>query len=143
MTVKSRIENLPAYEIRKASVSARHFNRVRVALTRLGGPLCLPLKNLRDLGVYLDEELWVCYDHSLNDIPVIAWTDFDTAHRAGLHDKVSCTLRLYHSHADVVIDKVLATVYDLLDRKFDETGLPREGGVTDLRSHSTKPGKDD
>lgn len=113
-------------------MSARDFNRVRVALSRLGGPLRLPLTNLRDLGIFLDEELWVCFDGSLNDIPVVAWTDFDAAGRSGMHSEVPCTLRLYHSHAGVVIDKVLATVYDLLDKKFDETGLPRDGGVTHL-----------
>ncbi len=140
--MKSRIENLPAYEIRKSSVSARYFNRVRIALSRLGGPLRLPLTNLRDLGMFLDEDLWVCFDGSLNDIPVIAWTEFDTAGRSGVHNEVSCTLRLYHNHAEVIIDKVLATVYDLLDKKLDETGLPRDGGVTSLTGRLKHVDKD-
>lgn len=139
--MKSRIEHLPVYEVRNAAVSARYFNRVLVALKRLGEPLYLPLPDLRDLGIYLDHELWVCYDRSLNDIPVIAWTEFDTAHRSGLHDHATCILRLYHNHAERIIDKVLMTVYDVLDQKFDESGLPRDTGIADLRTRLDKPGR--
>ena len=105
-----------------------------IAIPRLG----FRLPKLRDLEIFLDEELWVCFDHSQNDFPVLAWTDFKSAQRAGLHEKVPCTLRLYHNHAEIIIDKVLTTVYDLLEEELDHTGLPRKGEITSLENHKQK-----
>ena len=68
----------------------------------------------------LEDEAWIVVDESLNDIPVLAWVDFDTAERTGLHEPVPCRLFTYHCHANVILDKVKEGVMGVLDERLHE-----------------------
>lgn len=104
----SRLDDIPVYEQRPLAVAASDYNRVQIALKRLGAPLQLSLPGLRSLELVLEHDSWIVIDASLNEIPVIAWTDFQVEHRANLHEPVPCRLKIYHAHALLIIDRVTA-----------------------------------
>jgi len=112
---RSRLNELPILKSRPIAVEAERYNRVRLALRRLDNPLRLELPKLRSLDFILEDHLWAIVDRDLNDIPVVAWTDF--AQRTALHRPVSCTLRYYHAHADAVIDKALLKLDQILNAR--------------------------
>ena len=109
---RSRLNELPILRSRPIAVEAVRYNRVRLALRRLDNPLRLELPKLRSLDFILEDRLWALVDRDLNDIPVVAWTEF--AQRSALHRAVPCVLRYYHAHADAVVDKALLKLDDIL-----------------------------
>lgn len=117
--MKSKLEDLPTFEIRHVTVEAIHYNLVQVALKRLGQPLRFALPKLRTLDLHLEKEAWIVVDKSLNDIPVMAWVDFDTTDRSNLHENIPCTLKIYHSHAGILIKKVMEAMTLLLGEQLD------------------------
>lgn len=112
---RTRLNELPILRSRPIAVEAERFNRVRLALRRLNSPLRIELPKLRSLDFILENNLWAIVDRDLNDIPVVAWTDF--ARRSSLHRPVSCMLRYYHAHADAVIDKALQKLDHILSAR--------------------------
>lgn len=120
--MKSRLEDLPTFETCQATVKAHHYNLVQVALKRLGEPQRFNLPKLRNLDLHLEKEAWIVVDKSLNDIPVMAWIDFDISHRTALHEDIACTLKIYHSHASILIEKVMEAMSLLLGEQLDLQG---------------------
>lgn len=112
---RTRLNELPTLKNAPAMVSAERYNRVRLALRRLENPLRIELPKLRTLDFILEDDTWAIIDRNLNDMPVVAWTDFE--HRSALHQPVHCTLRYYHAHADAVMDKALQKLDDLLEAR--------------------------
>jgi len=113
--MKKKLEGIPRYSSEKTQIDARLFNEVRLSFLRLDASIRFSLPGLRHLDIMLDEETWICVDNSLNDIPVFAWTEFETHHRANLHEPISCMLFTYHQHADVIIEQVKKSIYEILD----------------------------
>ena len=109
---RARLNDIPVLKSLPATVAAERFNRVRLALRRLENPLRIELPTLRSLDFILEDDMWAIIDRDLNDIPVLAWTDF--AHRTALHQPVPCTLRYYHAHADAIMDKALQKLDEIL-----------------------------
>ena len=103
--MKTRLNEVPSLREVPAVVQPSHYNTVRLALIRLGKPLRIELEGLRHLDMLLDDEAWVCVDRMLNDLPVVAWTDFQNDSRSSLNEPAKCQLRLFHAHAGV--DKVV------------------------------------
>jgi hypothetical protein len=87
------------------SVSAARFNRVRLALNRLENPMRIELPGLRSMDFILENQVWAIVDRNHNDIPIVAWTDFEP--RTTLYQPISCIIRIYHLHADAIIDQAL------------------------------------
>lgn len=115
MKYRSRLNDLPVLRLRPGSVDAERYNRVRLALRRLEAPLRIVLPKLRSLDFILEDEMWAIVDRDLNDMPVVAWTDFEQ--RSTLHLPVPCTLRYYHAHADAVIETALQRLDEILDAR--------------------------
>jgi len=122
--MKSYLADIPVYERLQTTVSAEHFNLVKIALKRLGSPIRLELPKLRTLDFLLDEETWIIVDRSLNDIPVMAWLDFETKNRS-LHEPLNCTLNLYHAHANIIKPRVIEAMTLLLGEQL--AGLEKNG----------------
>ncbi len=112
---RTRLNNIPTLKTQPTAVTAERYNRVRLALRRLENPLRIALPKLRSLDFILEDDTWVIIDRDLNDMPVLAWTDFE--HRSALHQPVHCTLRYYHAHADAVMDKALQKLDTILDAR--------------------------
>lgn len=102
----SRLDNIPVYEQQESTVAAADFNRVQIALKRLGKQLLIPLAGLRSLALILDQEAWIVVDRDLNEIPVLAWTGFHTEGRGSLHEPIPCVVKSYHQHAGMILQQV-------------------------------------
>jgi len=129
--MKSYLTDIPVYQTLKTAVSAEHFNLVQIALKRLGSPIRLELPKLRTLDFMLDQETWIIVDRSLNDIPVMAWLDFETKDR-GLHEPLNCTLNLYHAHANIIHPRVIEAMTLLLGEQLADNENPGNGSITKL-----------
>ena len=108
--MSGRLDDIPVYELIESSVTASNYNLVQIALKRLGGrlgePIGIPLTGLRRLELILDREDWIVVDHDMNDIPILAWTDFQVGGRSTLHESIPCNLKTYHMHAKVILERV-------------------------------------
>ena len=109
-----RLREMPRYSTEESSVEARHYNQIRLALQRLPGPIRLKLTGLPHIDMVIDNDSWVCVDTSLNDLPVVAWTDFNTKTRQGLHQPIQCKLHYFHYKAGLLAIKALNTTAALL-----------------------------
>lgn len=102
-----RLDEVPALAIRQGHVSATYFNHVQVALKRLGPEIRLSIPRLKHLDLILQKSAWIIVDRVLNDIPVVAWTAFETEHRDDLYKPVACSIRLYHANAGLIMNRTL------------------------------------
>ncbi|MCG6970761.1 MAG: hypothetical protein LJE85_13430 [Gammaproteobacteria bacterium] len=113
--MRSRLHDVPILKTTPTCIEAMYYNRVRIALSRIDNPLRIELINLRGLDIVIDDEVWVCVDRTLNDLPIFAWTDFEYNARQNLFEPIACRLRFYHNHADLIC----GTVLDLINRNLD------------------------
>jgi hypothetical protein len=104
MTAKREFQPLRSLPKR---LEAAYYNRVRLALSRLGRPLRVALPQHRGLEAILDNDAWVCVDTTRDDLPVLAWRAFGTRVRESLHEPVDCRLELYHWHAGLIMGTAL------------------------------------
>ena len=115
---KSRLNDIPTLKSLPSSVTAVRFNRVRLALNRLENPMRIELPGLRSMDFILENQVWAIVDRNHNDIPIVAWTDFEP--RTTLYQPISCTIRIYHLHADAIIDQALQKLDDILDARLKQ-----------------------
>lgn len=109
-----RLKELPIYSSFPTTVEAGHYNQIRLALRRLSGPIRLELINHRNVDLLIDDDSWVCVDRNMGDMPIVAWTDFETQDRSALHAPVTCNLHYYHAAAAVVARDALPLAYEML-----------------------------
>lgn len=116
-SMATRLEDVPVIKIKPAVVSSEVYNTVRLAIIRLEKPLRLSLPGLRGMDITLDDDVWVCVDRTLYDLPVIAWTLFEKSTRNSLHEPIGCQVNYYHIHANVIAETVLCATRQLLDQR--------------------------
>lgn len=109
--------DIPVLSVRSKTVEARYYNRVRLALLRLKRPLRFELAGVGKADILLMEDVWLCVDRSRDDLPLMAWTDFETKGRSALHEPVRCNLRYFHVHAGMLSAKVLPALDEVLERR--------------------------
>ncbi len=129
--MKNYLDDIPVYKSTQITVNAEHFNLVQIALKRLGSTIRLEMPKLRTLDLMLDEETWIIVDRSLNDIPVMAWLDFETKDR-GLHEPIKCKLNIYHAHATIIHPRVIEAMTLLLGEKLAELENDTDASVSEL-----------
>jgi hypothetical protein len=130
--VESRLRDVPALKVIDSVVAAKHYNRVRLALVRLENPLRFPLPHLRGLDMVLTRDEWICVDRTLNDMPVLAWTDFQKQERLALHSPVPCRLRFFHAYAGLIVGTLLQDVAVILAERLNRARPPLKRSVTPL-----------
>ncbi len=112
-----RLNEVPKYSAADCQIDAQYFNKIRLALSRLPSPIRLQLRELQHIDMIIDNDSWACVDNSLNDLPIAAWTDFQTEGRDNLHEPIKCKLSYYHYQAAMVINKVLDITLELLNER--------------------------
>jgi hypothetical protein len=117
----TRHNEVPVYEYQAGVIDALYYNRVQTAFKRLGQGLRLAIPQLRTLDLILQQDAWIIVDNALNDLPIAAWTDFETIERDALHTPINCQLRLFHSNASVIIKRVLEAMEALLEQQLNVT----------------------
>ncbi|WP_297361112.1 hypothetical protein [Acidiferrobacter sp.] len=100
-------------------IDAACYNRVSLALTRLGEPLDVEIAPLRMI-VCVKRRLWVARS-LVNDIPLMAWVSFRIGTR-GLHEPVPCQVHLYHFHAGLLMGEAPQRLANKLDERLDRCG---------------------
>ena len=131
--MKSRIEDVPKLRTIRTQIEGGRFNQVKLGLLRLGSPIRLALAGLRGMDVVVEDKAWVCVDRTLYDLPVLAWTDFETAERRAIHEPVPCRLHYYHVHADLIAETVLSTLLSALAERLQEKFPLADATVSPLR----------
>jgi len=112
-----RLKDIPVYSSAQVNIEAEIFNTIRIATQRLALPIRLTLPRFQYIDVIIDHDSWACVDRSLNDLPVIAWTDFEITNRSALHLPISCKVSNYHFQSSQVIEGALAFTKVALERK--------------------------
>ena len=100
-----------------SEVQAIYYNHVQTALKRLDRQIRFKIPTLKHLDLILQNDAWIVVDAVLNDMPIIAWSDFDVKHRKTLHQPVVCEIRFYHYAADKILDKTLEAMEMVLGEK--------------------------
>jgi hypothetical protein len=118
-SIRDRLQELPAYSTEQAALEAVRYNCIRLALLRSEPPLRIALQSLRNLDMVIEEDLWVCVDRDLNDVPIVAWKSFRTHGRTGLDAPVPCTVKFYHAHAATIARRVLDDACKVLGARLE------------------------
>ena len=121
----SKFNDIPVLKAVPTYIEAAYYNRVRIALNRVGNPLRVPLVNLQGLDFILNDEAWICVDRSMNDLPILAWTNFDVRQRDSLLASVPCQLRFFHSHADLVCGSILGLAERQIEQQLSRHKKPK------------------
>lgn len=130
--MRSRLDDLPVFETRQVQLRAEDYNLAHIALKRLGNPIRMELPRLRTLDLILEKDAWIVVDRSLNDIPVVAWIDFEVSHRETLHEPVACERRTYHTHALLIVNKVIEAMHLILGERLGALAPVRTKSVTSI-----------
>lgn len=105
---------------RPGNVDAHYFNQAQTALKRIGQQMRFKIPTLNHLDLIVQDDAWIIVDRVLNDVPVVAWTDFHTDGRDSLHEPVACEIRLYHFAARMVLKTTLDAMEDILGQSLTE-----------------------
>ena len=105
---------------RPGNVDANYFNQAQTALKRIGQQIRFKIPTLNHLDLIVQEDAWIIVDRVLNDVPVVAWTDFQTEGRDNLHEPIACEIRLYHFAARMVLKTTLDAMEDILGQSLAE-----------------------
>ncbi|HID82321.1 MAG TPA: hypothetical protein EYP51_08125 [Thiotrichales bacterium] len=116
----TRIVDMPVLASRPAEMDATIYNLWRRARLHLQIPLRLSLPGLAQMILILYEDSWVVVNESQNDLPVLAWVDFEDSHRDSLHKPIPCTLNFYHYMASSLRGKVLERMEAALEKRLQE-----------------------
>jgi hypothetical protein len=108
-------DNTSPIEETAVEIGAEVYNRVRLALLRLGSPLKLGLRGMRNLRLELNEQTWLCLDR--NNRPVVVWTGFENQGRTDLKEPVRCRLRIYHSLGGMLARSLPEEIEHILDQR--------------------------
>jgi hypothetical protein len=105
---------------RPGSVDANYFNQAQTGLKRIGHQIRFKIPTLNHLDLIVQEDAWIVVDRVLNDVPVVAWTDFQSEGRDNLHQPISCEVRLYHFAARMVLKTTLDSMEEILGQTLAE-----------------------
>lgn len=111
-----------ALRVMPKTIPATCYNRVRLALIRLGKPLRLDLPQHRGLEMVLTDDAWRCIDTLREDQLVLVWRTFDSSGRDDLTQPVTCELHLYHHCAGLVMGSILGDMEEALDVRIAPNG---------------------
>ena len=102
-----RLENIPVFEKKEYPIPADIFNTIRLGKIRKKKDFYFTSEKFRALAILLEDEEWIVVDRDLNELPVMAWTEFHKKGRNNLHLPVSSTFLSYHQHAETIAVKIL------------------------------------
>jgi len=105
-------------------IDAHYFNAAQTALKRLVEPIRFKIPTLNHLDLIVQKDAWIVVDRVLNDIPIVAWTDFQTEGRDNLHEPIACEIRIYHFAARMI----LKTTLDAMEVILGEYIAERDNG---------------
>lgn len=121
----TRHDEIPQLGSRAGKVDSLYYNHVQTALKRLGSQIRLKIPKLKHLDLILQKDAWIIVDTVLNDIPVVAWTNFEIEGRDSLHQPIQCEIRFFHFAASMVLNRTLEAMELMLGEALEHQ-LPEE-----------------
>lgn len=118
----SRVGDVPIYEQRKDQVTAKLYNLWRRAKLHFTLPIRLPLTDTQGFVMLVEQHELVCVNELQNDLPVLAWVDFEDKGRDALHEPVKCKLNYYHFAATKIRAQALEVMEQSLDQRLHDEG---------------------
>ena len=128
----SRLDDVPVYESYPTKLDATYYNHVQYALNHMSDSIRLQIPRLKHLDLILENHAWIIVDRALNDVPIAAWTYFETKHRDNLHQPIQCEQRLYHAHARMILDHTLEAMELLLGESLQNLQIDSDASITDI-----------
>ncbi|MDH3949043.1 MAG: hypothetical protein OEU74_08785 [Gammaproteobacteria bacterium] len=119
-TLYTRHDEVPQLASRKGKVKALYYNHVQTALKSLGPQIRLKIPKLKHLDLIIQKDAWIIVDTVLNDIPVVAWMNFETEQRDNLHEPIQCEIRFFHFAASMVLNRTLEAMELMLGEQLAE-----------------------
>jgi hypothetical protein len=129
----SRLNDVPVFESYPTQLDATHFNHVQYALNHLGDSIRLRIPRLKHLDLILEKQAWIIVDRVLNDIPIAAWTKFETKQRENLHQPIKCKLSLYHIHAHMILEHSIEAMELLLGEQLLELSPSNSASISNIQ----------
>jgi len=124
----SRHDEIQPMTVRRGrTVDAKYYNHVQTALKKLGPELRFRLPKMKHLDLIVQKNAWIVVDRVLNDIPVVAWTDFEVEHRSNLHEPIACEVRSWHFAASMVMNRALEAMDLMLEEELHELESDADG----------------
>jgi hypothetical protein len=110
---------MPVYAQNDEEVSAKLYNLWRRVKLHFSLPIRIPLEGYRGLVMALEEHEWVVVDERQNDMPVLAWIEFEDQGRDAIHLPVKCKLNHYHFAAEKIRTHSLELMETALEEKLN------------------------
>ncbi len=114
-------------------MDAGYFNRAQTALKRAREQIRFKIPTLNHLDLIVQKDAWIVVDRVLNDMPVVAWTDFKTDGRDNLHEPIPCERRLYHFAARMIVNTTLQAMDTILGQPVAEQNTDKTEKVVPLK----------
>lgn len=118
------LDDFTVLHVMSKVIPAEDYNKIRIGLSHEKLPWQVSLKDFRCLQCVIEDSVWVCIDVCQNNLPVMAWTEFNVAERASLDSPVQCRLRLYHSHAGLIMGSALDALVETVDEHYKNRKYP-------------------
>lgn len=141
MPAYNRHNEVPILDTYPDSIEAKYFNVAQTALKRSQDPIRFRIPTLNHLDLLVQEDAWIIVDRVLNDIPIVAWTNFQKDGRNNLHEPIPCEIRLYHFAARMVLNTTLNAMQDILRHILAEQNQAEDGKVVRLGTAIHSPEK--
>ena len=116
----TRHDELPQLSARAGKVDALYYNHVQTALKQLGNQIRLTIPKLKHLDLIIQKDAWIIVDVVLNDVPVVAWTNFETKGRDSLHEPIQCEIRFFHYAASMILNRTLEAMELMLGEVLEQ-----------------------
>jgi hypothetical protein len=129
----TRHDEVPQLGARPGKVDALYYNHVQTALKKLGDQIRLRIPKLKHLDLIIQKDAWIIVDITLNDVPVVAWTSFETKGRESLHEPISCEIRYFHYAASMILNRTLEAMELMLGEELEEHLSDRKSDVLPIK----------
>lgn len=114
MQVYTRHNEILVLDSKPGHVEAKYFNVAQTALKRISEQWRTRIPGLNHLDLIIQQDAWIVVDRVLNDMPVAAWTNFETDGRDNLDQPIACEIRIYHFAARAVLQTTLNAMEKLI-----------------------------
>jgi len=105
----------PPLRVLELNIQASVYNTIRRGLLRLNNPLVYYPARFKRVKCIFSNATWICLDESHNDLPIVAWRDFQTKNRA-IHHPVPCRAHVYNIMAGPIMGTVLYNVEEHINK---------------------------
>lgn len=129
----TRHDEVPQLSARAGKVDALYYNHVQTALKQLGNQIRLTIPKLKHLDLIIQKDAWIIVDIVLNDIPVVAWTNFETKGRDSLHEPIQCEIRFFHYAASMILNRTLEAMELMLGEELEQELHKKKSDVLPIK----------